>query len=95
LGGTCRGRVTALPTHIVTLSDALDFLQLYLTSNAELTLIVLTPDGRFLCDLGTEDVVEVSSGHWPAGDYRIWVGTVEEDVTARHRLGISEIRRMR
>lgn len=95
LGGTCRGRVTALPTHMMTLTDELDFLQLYLVAEIELTLIVLTPEGRFLCDVGTEDVVEVSSGRWPAGEYRIWVGTLEEDVTARYRLGISEIRRVR
>lgn len=95
LGGSCRGRVTAQPTHVLTLTDELDFMQLYLTSEIELTIVVLTPEGRFLCDAGTEDVVEVSSGRWPPGDYRIWVGTPEEDVTARHRLGISEIRRVR
>lgn len=95
LGGTCRGRVTALPTHIVTLMTDFDFVQLWLEADVELTMIVLTPEGRFLCDVGTENVVEVSMGRWAAGEYRIWVGTHEEDVTARHRLGISEIRRVR
>jgi hypothetical protein len=99
LGGTCRGRIAPRPTHVLTLQNAFDFLQIYVDTEGdheeELTVVVLTPGGRFLCDLGAGDVPDVSADAWPEGVYRIWVGTVEEDATLRYRLGISEIRRVR
>lgn len=98
LGGTCRGRIDARPTHVMTLLEPHDFLQLYLEAGGrdqELTLIVLTPGGRFLCDLGTREIPAVEADEWPDGVYRVWVGTLEEDTTQRHQLRISEIRRVR
>lgn len=99
LGGTCRGRITPRPTHVITLRDGFDFLQLYLDAEGdaeqELTLIVLTPAGRFLCDVGTREIPDVEADAWPEGVYRVWVGTLEEDATLRHQLRISEIRRVR
>ncbi|UJR86016.1 hypothetical protein [Sandaracinus amylolyticus] len=99
LGGTCRGHISARPTHAITLRSDFDFLQLWVDAEGdreeELTLIVLTPQGRFLCDVGTREVPDVAEAAWPEGLYRVWVGTLEEDVTEPHRLGISEIRRVR
>ncbi|MDQ3031236.1 MAG: hypothetical protein M3Y87_02380 [Myxococcota bacterium] len=99
LGGSCRGYITPRPTHVMTLRSPFDFLQLYLELDAEqdreLTLIVLTPENRFLCDVGTREVPDVSADAWPEGVYRVWIGTRSEDATRRHRLGISEIRRAR
>jgi hypothetical protein len=99
LGGSCRGFVTARPTHVVTLLTPFDFLQLYLDVDPEeerrMTIVVLAPDGRFLCDVGTRATPDVSAEDWAEGVYRVWVGTLEEDTTRSHRLGISEIRRAR
>lgn len=99
LGGSCRGYITPRPTHVITLRSPFDFLQLYLEvdpeQDRELTLIVLTPENRLLCDVGTRAVPDVSADAWPDGIYRVWIGTLTEDSTRRHRLGISEIRRAR
>lgn len=99
LGGTCRGYVTPRPTHVMTLLQPFDFLQLYLDvdprAERELTLVVLTPDGRFLCNAGLGAVPDVSAARWEEGVYRVWIGTLREDATRQHRLGISEIRRVR
>lgn len=98
LGGSCRGRITGPPTHVLTLLTEHDFLQLFAlpeTADAEPTLVVVTPDGRVLCDAGGGETVQVSAPRWPQGVYRIWVGSVQEDTAIPHRLGISEIRRVR
>lgn len=99
IGGSCRGYVTARPTHLITLLSPFDFMQLFLEFGPdearELTLVVETPDGRFLCDVGTRALPHVSMESWDEGVYRVWVGTIEEDTTREHRLGISEIRRVR
>lgn len=99
LGGSCRGYVTARPTHVITLLVPFDFMQLYLEippdAPRELTLIVQTPDGRFLCDVGTRALPDVFQESWSEGVYRVWVGTVLEGTTRQHRLGITEIRRVR
>jgi hypothetical protein len=99
LGGSCRGYVTARPTHLITLLEPFDFLQLYLElppeTPREVTLIVQTPEGRFLCDVGTRALPDVSQESWSEGVYRVWIGTIDEGIVREHRLGISEIRRAR
>jgi hypothetical protein len=97
LGGSCRGWISAPPTHVVTLQTEFDYLQIYVAeeSDEDLTLLVLTPSGRFLCDDGIGERPEVSAQSWTAGVYRVWVGAPAEDVTVPYRLGISEIRRVR
>lgn len=61
---------------------------------SDLSLVVLTPDGRFLCD-ARRDVPSVSVDQMPAGEYRVWVGYEREDAQVPYRLGVSEIRRVR
>jgi hypothetical protein len=97
LGGSCRGQTTPRPTYVIQLETEFDFLQLYVRSTAEqeLTVLVLTPDGRFLCDTETADVASVEANRWVPGHYRVWVGVAAEDTTVPHRLGISEVRRVR
>jgi hypothetical protein len=97
LGGACSGHVTAQPTHIVTLQTDFDFLQLYAETEegTEPTIAVLTPEGRFICGLGDHARAQASAPRWAPGEYRVWVGNAVEGATLRHRLGISEIRRVR
>lgn len=61
-------------------------------SNADTTLVVNGPDGRWYCDDdGGEDanpLVELSPR---AGRYEIWVGTYSEGETKRAVLSISEV----
>jgi hypothetical protein len=98
LGGTCRGRITSRPTHVVELHTELDFMQLYAEvqqAGEELSIIVLTPEGRFLCDGATRDVPAVSADAWGTGLYRVWIGAHAEDTSVRYRLGLTEIRRVR
>lgn len=104
LGGSCRGFVSARPTHVLTLQTPFDFFQLYLDASAtepgaqverDTALIVLAPDGHFLCDVGSREVAAVQADAWAEGVYRVWIGALEEDATRATRLGITEIRRAR
>ena len=105
----CRGLVDATPSHVLTLMDDFDFLQLYLcapddlahcqTPSDPLSFVALGPDGRFRCDVSEGQFTELSrgsdSGGWPAGTYRVWVGVHHPEAHPHYRLGISEIRRVR
>lgn len=105
LGGDCHGFTPYGPAHIVTLLDDFGYLQLYLVpltgdrwsddAPPVVTLAVLGPDGRFTCDHGDEEGVELDAASWAPGVYRVWVGATEEGVRYDYRLGISEIRRVR
>ncbi len=96
IGDVCRGFVPALPAHVVTLSDDLDFFQIYVAEAPEsTTLVVVAPDGGVSCDAADGDHPNVTRPSWPAGAYRVWVGAQRLDGTFPYRLGLSEIRRVR
>jgi hypothetical protein len=108
LGDECRGLAEAAPSHVVTLQDDFDFLQLYLCdpsdpthclpTGAPLSLVVRAPDGSFRCHTSDDAVTAVTVGRddggWPAGDYRVWVAVHHPDVHQAYRLGLSELRRV-
>ena len=104
LGGQCHGVVSHAPSHVITLLDDFDFVQLYLLpldldhwpsdENPALSLIVLQPDGTFVCD-DASDGIEISSATWVPGIYRVWIGTENGEAPRPYRMGISEIRRVR
>ncbi len=109
IGNECRGLVDAQPSHVITLLDDFDFLQLYLCASDDtehcqvpgdpLSFVVLGPDGRFRCDVSEGQYTELSAGSdggaWPAGAYRIWIGVHHPEERPHYRMGISEIRRVR
>ncbi len=101
LGGSCRGRLANAPSHTLELREEFDFLQLYIdpreTSDpGALSVVVMRPDGTFVCDVQrAADVPDVSAASWAPGLYRVWIGVDEEGATRAYHLGISEIRRVR
>lgn len=96
LGDTCRGYVPARPAHVLNLQDDLDFFQVYVEEATEsTTLVVVGPDGGVSCDASEGDHPHVSRDAWPAGVYRVWVGSHRTDGAFPYRLGLSEIRRVR
>jgi hypothetical protein len=105
LGGECHGLVTHAPSHTVELLDDLDFFQLYVVPIDEprwptgrsppLSLVVLFPDGTFVCDAANTEGLELSRARWEPGLFRVWVGLEPGQDPVRYRLGLSEIRRVR
>lgn len=109
ISSECRGLVDTAPSHVITLLDDFDFLQLYLCSPDDLehcqplpdavSFVSLGPDGRFRCDVSEGQHTQLSrgseAGGWPAGAYRIWIGIHHPEARPHYRMGISEIRRVR
>jgi hypothetical protein len=79
LGSDCRGLIDVAPNHIVMYSGGGSLLRLFFNSEGDSTLVVLKPDGSYVCNddfPGTLDplVDIVNPG---AGPYSIWVGTYQ------------------
>lgn len=78
LGDGCAGFVNRQPVLTVNWTGEAPFVKTFFVSDSDPTLLVLTPDGRLLCnDDANEDlldpVVEVSEP--VTGTYKIWVGS--------------------
>lgn len=105
LGGDCHGLVAHTPSHTIELLDDFDFFQVYLVPLDDtrwpgeepppISLLVLHPDGTFICDAGNADGIEISRARWTPGLYRVWIGVDAGEAALRYRLGLSEIRRVR
>lgn len=80
----CSGAVGTRPDVVVEAGTALPEVEITATPDVmgDLTLMVLTPDGRYLCDDDTRDLDPVVTiAPFVAGEYRVWVGTYDEEFT--------------
>ena len=78
LGQDCKGFINRNPVATVNWTGDTDLLRAFFYSDSDSTLVVLTPDGKLVCNDNANEqlldpVVEIKD---PApGKYRIWVGT--------------------
>ena len=80
----CSGAVGTRPDVVVEADTALPEVEISATPDVmgDLTLMVLTPDGRYLCDDDTRDLDPVVTiAPFVAGEYRVWVGTYDAEFT--------------
>lgn len=80
----CTGTFGTRPDAVVSFRSDASSIEITATpeSQGDLTLMVLTPDGRYLCDddtRGFDPVVSIDPS--VRGDYRVWVGTYEGEFT--------------
>src|SRR6185503_20282 len=64
LGPQCRGWVAQRPDHIFTAQSTFAFLRVFIRSNADTTLSILTPEGRWVCNddrFGTNPAIDISN----------------------------------
>lgn len=73
----CRGYVQSAPDHIIYVQGRSRYLRLTTQASGDLTMIIRTPDGRFLCDDdGGEGMnPSIAQDEWPPGQYMVWIGT--------------------
>ena len=80
---SCRGHVQSQPDHIMYVQGRARYLRLYVESSSDTTMVIRTPDGRWLCDddggEGMNPMLEMDS--WPAGQYLLWIGTYQSTGT--------------
>ena len=93
LGPGCVGYVTRQPDFIVRLAGNSSSLRMYVTSQADTTLIVNTATSQWRCNDdsygGTNPSVDLPGS--TAGQYDIWIGSYQSGVQARGVLHITEL----
>ena len=93
LGATCGGWIARRPDHVLTLRSTMDFFRVFTTSEADVTLVIRTPDGQWLCDDdGGEGLnARIDKTGWARGRYLVWVGSYESGVVAPYSLAFTEL----
>ncbi len=90
LGEGCGGFIARRPDHVVHLRSAFDRLALAVESEADTSLVVRTPDGRWVCAAdGQGDDGKVERA-WAAGRYLVWVGGPAEGEAHPYALSFRE-----
>jgi hypothetical protein len=72
----CIGFVGELPDHLLTLAQTIPRLQVAVTSAGDTTLLIHGPSG-WTCSDEAEGFNPAIEGEFPAGTYRIWVGSYQ------------------
>jgi len=88
-GFTCEGFFPEAPNAIMRLVDTFAGLSVQVAGDTDLVLAIRFEDSTF-CSMVGEGVTDVTRGSWSAGDYEIFVGTVEEGEAAECLLEIFE-----
>ena len=91
IGSGCAGWVSAQPDHLLIAESAFSNLRLLVKSDQDTTLVVRKPDGSFQCDDDTEELNPIVGGAFPAGTYRIWVGSYRQGQNSAYKLGVTEL----
>ena len=87
----CLGYGTEEPNHVLVLSEAVSRLSMSVVSEGDTTLLIEGPRGVDCNDnyrRNSRDAA-VRDGQWPAGTYRIWVGSFEKGDRLNYKLLVS------
>ncbi|MCB9662191.1 MAG: hypothetical protein R3B40_31095 [Polyangiales bacterium] len=74
---SCRGYVQSIPDHILYVQGSARYLRLYVEAAEDTTMVIRTPDGRWLCDDDGGGNLQpmLQQDSWPPGQYLVWIGT--------------------
>jgi len=91
LGDGCIGNIAEDPDHELTLAAAMSGLRIYAAADEDITLVIQKPDGSYICNDDMEELNPlVTMPSFPAGTYKIWVGSYStEDGGAAYKLAFS------
>jgi hypothetical protein len=93
LSSSCRGNISGAPNHVVNVTGYMPVIRFVVNGDADTTLIVQFPDGRFSCDDDgggyPHPLVEGSSG---PGTIRVWVGAYSAGTTGNYLIGVTSNR---
>ncbi|HJL18916.1 MAG TPA: hypothetical protein RMH99_24850 [Sandaracinaceae bacterium LLY-WYZ-13_1] len=89
----CRGYYAGSPEHVLRVRRGVSYLRLETDSQDDPTLVVVASDGSVWCDDdGGEGLNSRIEGTFPAGTYRIFVGSYRPRSSARYRLLVTSER---
>ncbi len=94
LNPSCRGWVSQTPDHILMANGQFPFLRVLVNGgNSDTTLVIQRPDGSYICDDDGGDrfnpMVQIQP--WPAGQYKIWVGSYQQGQQLPYTIGVTEL----
>lgn len=91
----CAGWISDTPDHLLVATGDFPTLRVMArATNAEqdITMVIQRPDGSYVCnDDDEEGLNPLVVGPFPAGTYKVWVGSYEEGTHAAYTLGVSEL----
>jgi len=92
-GSTCVGRIASVPDHIITVTEPLDYLRVYVESNTDTTLVVeQRSTGDVACNDDANDLNPALEWDFmPADVYHVYVGNYHaNDDLSEYTLYITE-----
>lgn len=87
--GPCKGFFDREPDHTLQLTSKFDYLKLQVQSPKDTTLIIEGPGGSW-CNDDLEDKNPGITGQWLPGEYKVWIGSYDENDYLPYRLKITE-----
>jgi hypothetical protein len=91
----CRGWISSTPDHILVLRGNFAFLRIFAESEGDTTLVIQTPNGQVRCNDDTYGRNPAVEGEFPAGTYRVWLGSYAQGENLRYQLKLTELQSVR
>ena len=91
LNPSCTGWVTSTPDHLFVASNAFTNLRVLVHSADDTTLVVQKPDGTYLCNDDAEGHNPIVTGAFPAGTYKVHIGSYEQAENSPYTLAFTEL----
>ena len=89
LASECAGWVSAQPDHMLVAESDFTTLRILVKSDEDTTLVVRKPDGTYACNDDAEELNPIVEGAFPAGTYRVWIGSYEQGTNSNYKLGVT------
>ena len=88
----CNGWIAGRPDHVLELQTPFQFFRVFVTSESDTTLVIRTPDGRWLCNDDTNGRnPAIDRPSWQRGRYLMWVGSYNQGESSAYTAGFTEI----
>lgn len=90
----CRGAITPEPDIRLTWTGESALLRVFFIGDGDATLVIRTPDGRFLCSDDSFGLLtpSIDMAQPTSGTYHIWLGSIAETITVPGTLYLTEQR---
>ena len=86
--GYCNGYINSQPNHTLVLSEFWEFLKIEVNSSTDTTIIIEGPGGVW-CNDDSVNANPAIEGQWQPGNYKIWVGSYQENVNHSYQIKIT------
>jgi hypothetical protein len=91
MSNRCRGWISRTPDHILVTRRDFDFLRIFAEAAGDTTLVIQNARGHVLCDDDTYGRNPSIEGDFPAGAYRVWIGSYSQGENVRYELKLTEL----